>query len=66
MEFIQQLDILADTFYIEASLIDDSILIRGYSILIRSPHVRESKTVLDCGSHVVDPEFQVLDSSLCQ
>lgn len=55
MEFIQQLDILADTFYIEASLIGDSIL-------IRSPHARESKTVLDCESHAVDPGFRVLDS----
>ena len=62
MELFQQLDILADTFYIEASLKDGSILIRGHSILIRgdsilirSPHVRESKTVLDCRSHPVDP-----------
>ena len=29
-----------------------------------SPHVRESKTVLDCGFHIVDSGFQVLDSSL--
>ena len=69
MEFFQQLDILTDTFYIEASLKDDSILIRGDSmlvrgdsILIRWPHVRESKTVFDCGSHAVDPGIQVLDS----
>ena len=69
MEFFQQLDILTDTFYIEASLKDDSILIRGDSmlvrgdsILIRWPHVRESKTVFDCGSHGVDPGIQVLDS----
>lgn len=61
MEFIQQLDILADTFYIEASLIGDSILISD-SILIRSLHARESKTVLDCESHAVDPGFRVLDS----
>ena len=27
-----------------------------------SPHVRESKTVLDSGFHVVDSRFQVLDS----
>ena len=69
MEFFQQLDILTDTFYIEASLKDDSILIRGDSmlvrgdsILIRWPHVRESKTVFDRGSHAVDPGIQVLDS----
>ena len=69
MEFFQQLDILADSFYIEASLKDysilirgDSMLIRGDSILIRSPHGRESKTVFDCGSHAVDPGLQVLDS----
>ena len=29
---------------------------------IRSPHVRESKTVLDSGYHAVDSGFQVLDS----
>ena len=28
----------------------------------RSPHVRESKTVLDSGFHAVDSEFQLLDS----
>ena len=32
----------------------------------RSPHVRESKTVLDSGFHAVNSGFQVLDSSLCQ
>ena len=31
-----------------------------------SPHIRESKTVLDSGFHAVDSRFQVLDSSLCQ
>ena len=31
-----------------------------------SPHVSESKTVLDSGFHVMDSGFQVLDSSLCQ
>lgn len=31
-----------------------------------SPHVRESKTVLDCGLQAGDPGFYVLDSSLCQ
>ena len=29
-----------------------------------SPHVRESRTVLDSGFHVVDSRFQVLDFSL--
>ena len=33
---------------------------------ISSPHVRESRTVLDCGFHAVDSVFQVLDSSICQ
>ena len=31
-----------------------------------SPHVMESRTVLDSGFHTVDSGFQVLDSSLCQ
>ena len=31
-----------------------------------SPHVRESKTVLDSGFHAVDFGFQLLDSSLCR
>ena len=31
-----------------------------------SPHVRESKTVLDSGFHITDSGFQVLDSNLCQ
>ena len=31
-----------------------------------SAHVRESRTVLDSGSHAVDSEFQLLDSSRCQ
>ena len=29
-----------------------------------APHVRESRTVLDSGFHVVDSRFQVLDFSL--
>ena len=34
---------------------------------IRSPHARESKTVLDSGFHAVDSGFQVLDSRFfCQ
>ena len=32
----------------------------------RSPHIRESKTVLDSEFHAVDSGFQVLDSNLCQ
>ena len=67
MEFIQQLDILADTFYIEASLIGDSILIRGDSLLIRgdsllirSPHVRDPKTVFDCRSRTPGTGFRIL------
>ena len=31
-----------------------------------SPHVRESKTVLDSGSQAVDFGFQIVDSSQCQ
>ena len=31
-----------------------------------SPHVTESKTVLDSGFHTVEFGFQVLDSSLCK
>ena len=31
-----------------------------------SPHVRESKTVLESGFRTVDSGFQVLDSSICQ
>ena len=31
-----------------------------------SPHVRESRTVLDSGLHVVDSGLQLLDSSICQ
>ena len=31
-----------------------------------SPHIRESKTVLDSGFHAIDCGFQVLDFSLCQ
>ena len=30
---------------------------------ISSPHIRESKTVIDSGFHAVDSGFQVLDSS---
>ena len=30
-----------------------------------SPHVKESRTVLDSGFHSVDSGFQVLDSSIC-
>ena len=37
------------------------VLLKGWS-----PHVREFKTVLDPGFHVVVSRFQVLDSSLCQ
>ena len=31
-----------------------------------SPHVRESKTVLESGFRTVDSGLQVLDSSICQ
>ena len=31
-----------------------------------SPHIRESKTILDSGFHAVDSGFQVLDSRICQ
>ena len=31
-----------------------------------SPHIRESKSVLDSGFLAVDSGFQVLDSSICQ
>ena len=31
-----------------------------------SPHVRESRTVLDSGLHVVDSGLQLLDSNICQ
>ena len=32
----------------------------GLLLIGRLPHVRKSKTVLDCGFHAVDSEFQVL------
>ena len=38
---------------------------RRFSSII-SPHVKESKTPLDSGFHVINPGFQVLDVSLCQ
>ena len=31
-----------------------------------SPHIRESKSVLDSGFLAVDSGFQVLDSGICQ
>ena len=39
---------------------------KNYVYISESPHVRESKTVLDSGFHTVDSGFQVLDSSICQ
>ena len=35
-------------------------------LLLESPHVKESKTVLDSRFHAMDSGFQVLVSSLCK
>ena len=46
-------------------LVSDNWLISSkHWALAESPHVRESKTALDSGIHVVDSGFQVLDSGL--
>ena len=34
---------------------------KSLDIIHKSPHVRESKTVLDSGFHAIDSGFQVLD-----
>ena len=35
-------------------------------VFVTSPHIRESKTVLDSEFHALDAGLHVLDPSLCQ